>query len=79
MNVEIKNWRIFFVHTVSNIWFCPIPVHYPPLPPTTPPLSPSSTQPNRTYYLEDPTGQAQEWVDIINQWLQKTKSKPTSS
>lgn len=27
--------------------------------------------PNRTYYLEDPTGQAQEWVDIINKWLLK--------
>lgn len=44
MNVERKDWKIFFVHT-----------------------------PNRTYYLEDPTGQAQEWVDIINQWLQKAK------
>jgi hypothetical protein len=30
-------------------------------------------QPNRTYYLEDPTGQSQEWVDTINQWLQKSK------
>lgn len=40
MRVEVKNFKIFFVHT-----------------------------PNRTYYLEDPTGQAQEWVDTINKWI----------
>ena len=33
-----------------------------------------SLQPNRTYYLEDPTGQAQDWVDIINKWLAMKES-----
>lgn len=31
--------------------------------------------PNRTYYLEDPTGQAREWVDTINEWRQKSSKQ----
>lgn len=45
MHVELKNWRIFFVHT-----------------------------PDRTYYLDDPTGNSHEWVDTINEWIDRTKS-----
>lgn len=48
MRVEIKNFKIFFVHT-----------------------------PNRTYYLEDPTGHAKEWSDIINKWLTQPRSSST--
>lgn len=32
-------------------------------------LSPYLPQPNRTYYLEDPTGHSKAWVDTINKWL----------
>lgn len=43
MRVEVKSWKIFFIHT-----------------------------PNRTYYLEDPTGQSQSWVDTVTEWLDKS-------
>jgi 3-phosphoinositide dependent protein kinase-1 len=48
MRVEIKNFKIFFIHT-----------------------------PNRTYYLEDPTGNGKNWVDIINKWLAQPRSSST--
>ena len=31
-------------------------------------------QPDRTYYLDDPTGNSHEWVDIINEWIDRAKS-----
>ncbi|XP_065899379.1 3-phosphoinositide-dependent protein kinase 1-like [Dysidea avara] len=45
MHVELKNWRIFFVHT-----------------------------PDRTYYLDDPTGHSQQWVNTITEWIERARS-----
>lgn len=48
MRVEVKSFKIFFVHT-----------------------------PNRTYYLEDPTGHAKEWGDTISKWLSQPGTSST--
>jgi 3-phosphoinositide dependent protein kinase-1 len=46
LQVEQKNWKIFFVHT-----------------------------PNRTYYLEDPTGNSQAWSEAIEKCMKLYKQK----
>ncbi|XP_065176242.1 3-phosphoinositide-dependent protein kinase 1-like [Sycon ciliatum] len=45
MQLEMKNFKTFFIHT-----------------------------PNRTYFLEDPSGEAQQWVTLIENLQKKKKS-----
>lgn len=75
LQVEQKNWKIFFIHTVRapqvfsscqcrlllHLYWnqCSVFLRFITLPPI---------QPNRTYYLEDPTGNSQDWCSTIGKW-----------